>query len=476
MRDLAKSASFNRDNLLALFNLNEEDVMEIDVSHKSDAVYIYIKLNKQEHKCPVCESKTSRVKAYTNKKILHSLLSNYPCFIIYRARRYVCETCRKTFYEHNPFTHKNMKISVVTVSNVLLDLKKVSETFTSVANRYNLSSTTVASIFDSHVVMSRKMLPELLCIDECYAFSSSQGNYVCVLIDFETKNTIDLLPSRRKQDLIRYFDRIPLEERKRVKMVCIDMWETYRVVAKAKLPNAQIALDKFHVLQELRRKVIKVRNTVMNKNKGYKITKKLEIEAKRSKEARIKLYNYKQKNKNYYLLKKFRWLLLINEEKRKTSLDMNNKKKFNRTLNQYTNFYDLLNMILNIDPQLKKAYYFLIKVDEFFREANINNAKVKIDKIIDYALHSEVVELNSYGHTLMRWRREIINSFYIINEVDEYGEVFSRKINNGIAENKNRTLKLIKNHSNGYRNWERFRNRSLYVLNDDATYNLYPVK
>ena len=60
--------------------------------------------------------------------------------------------------------------------------------------------------------------------------------------------------------------------------------------------------------------------------------------------------------------------------------------------------------------------------------------------------------------------------------MDNHGEVVSRKMNNAIAENKNRTLKLLKNHSNGYRSWERFRHRALYVLNDDATYSLNPIK
>ena len=61
----------------------------------------------------------------------------------------------------------NMKVSVATVSNVLNDLKHVGETFKSVALRYGLSSTTVSAIFDAHVYISRKRLPEFLCIDEC---------------------------------------------------------------------------------------------------------------------------------------------------------------------------------------------------------------------------------------------------------------------------------------------------------------------
>lgn len=93
-----------------------------------------------------------------------------------------------------------------------------------------------------------------------------------------------------------------------------------------------------------------------------------------------------------------------------------------------------------------------------------------------YTNTSGVSELVLFGNTLMNWRSEIVNSFYIVSVIDKNGEVISRKMNNGIAENKNRNLKLIKNHSNGYRSWDRFRNRALYVLNDDATYSLNPIK
>ena len=148
----------------------------------------------------------------------------------------------------------------------------------------------------------------------------------------------------------------------------------------------------------------------------------------------------------------------------------------NHKLKRYCNFNDLLNLILNIDEDLKEAYYFLLNVDRFFRESNTDTAINNLDIIINLAYTRGVSELDLFGNTLMNWRSEIVNSFYIVSVIDKNGEVISRKMNNGIAENKNRNLKLIKNHSNGYRSWDRFRNRALYVLNDDATNSLNPIK
>lgn len=479
MASLMNPSSFSHDDLTQLFNLQNDMIETLDVKHTSSSVEVYITLQRDVHECPVCGSKTNKVKAYTTKKILHSLLTNYPCYIIYRARRYVCEVCHKTFYEHNPFTHGNMKISVVTVSNVLQDLKKVTETFTSVAERYNLTPTTAAFIFDSHVSVSRKILPKYLCIDECYAFSGVHGDYVCVLFDFLSTDTIDLLPSRKKQDLIRYFERIPLEERKRVQMVCIDMWETYRMVSKRMFPNCRVAVDKFHILQDLHRKVKKIRTRVMMANSVKHKSKKQLLEATRrnDKEARIEYDDFLRRDTTYYLLKKFDWLLFINYESKKTLLDSNKEKRKNRKLNRYLNLKDILNLILDSDEELKEAYYFLDDFDHFYRTSNTKNSKARLERLIERAGSSSISELIEFGNTIIRWKNEILNSFIIVDTViDEDGVVTERKINNGIAENKNRNLKILKNNSNGYRNWERFRNRGLYVLNKDATYHLNPLE
>ncbi len=102
-----------------------------------------------------------------------------------------CPVCGKTYYEHNPFVFKSMKISALTVYNILNDLKNYNETFSSVAKRYYISSTTVASIFDSHVDMKRKKLPEMINFDEVYAFRSDDSKYVCMLLDFKTHDPVD---------------------------------------------------------------------------------------------------------------------------------------------------------------------------------------------------------------------------------------------------------------------------------------------
>lgn len=470
--------------LLRLFNLSKESVKSISINHKSDGVYAFITLNTTPHTCPVCGDVTSTIKDYTTKTIIHSLITHIPCFIVYKARRYKCNSCHKSFYETNPFVHNNMKISALTVSNVLRDLKLPNETFTSIAKRYHISNTTVAHIFDHHVSVSRRLLPRVLSIDEVFAFHDNKSNYVCVFVDGLTKKTIDILPSRKKDDLIKYFDFIPLEERRKVEIVSIDLWDTYRMVAYSVFPNCRVAVDRFHLVQEINRRVDKIRITTMNKLKPKKDKKKKDMSI-------AERYEYDELDKNYYLLKKFNWLFYINSnklyEKNETGkivnkLDPNYEKKYNHKLNRYLNYYDIEQLLLKINPELTTAIDMLIKFNEFYESTNYDNARENLDYLIYEFSNCEVEEIQAYSKTLKRWKKEIINSFIVIGSKEQFNPKTGKKErkdvrpNNGIAENRNRVIKQLKCNSNGYKNWSRFRNRALYVLNDDVTYTLNPEK
>ena len=465
--------SLNASHVLQLFNLQDEQVQEINITHKKDGMYVYIKLAVVPHCCPVCDFKTKTIKGYTTKKIVHSLTTHVPCYILYKARRFQCDACGKSFYEHNPFAYQNMKISSLTVYNVLTDLKQPSETFTSVAHRYHISPTTAASLFDAHVFITRRKLPEVLCIDEVYGFSSNQSQYVCVLVDFKAQSTVDLLPSRKKEDLLRYLRLIPLEERKQVKIVSIDMWLTYRIIVKEMFPSAVVSLDKFHVYQELLRKITLIRVQTMNKLRPTKVNiKSLSIQDKAA---------YEPRSNAYYLLKKFHWLLVKSTYKsqefdeitnKKVSVDLldpNAPRKFNRKLRRYANLYEIKHMLLNLNDDLTTAINLYYLLGQFYKKESYESAKERLDELIHLFHNCGLPCMVDFSNTLKRWKKEIVNSFIIVDKER------NRKVNNGIIENRNKIIKQMKHNSNGYRNWDRFRNRALYVLNEDTTYHLNPM-
>lgn len=454
--------------VLQLFGLELDDVLSIKYLRVGNNALIDIFLISHPIPCPECGYDSPKIKNYILKRIKHSELVDRACTLHYHARRYECPICKKTYYEHNPFVFKNMKISAKTVYNILDDLKLSNSTFSSVAARYHVSPTTVASIFDAHVDMNRKSLPARINIDETYAFKSQYSKYVCVLLDFDSQKPIDVLPSRRYDFLLSYFMSIPKEERQKVKMLCSDMYDGYRSIAKACFPNCICVVDHYHVSQDLNRRLDAVRIRIM-------------------KNAR-----YHKNDDAYYLLKHFDWTIFRAEEtedkvkqlKKKgkyATFDPDAPKKMNQHFHKYLNYYDIRNMVLDIDEELTEAWSLKDKLVDFYNTCTFEDAEKHLNEIIKEFKISSVTEIKEFSKTLTKWKNEIINSFYILGyeyKVDsEQGHVDAqyKKMNNAIIENRNSIIKILKKNANGYTNWTRFRNRILYVLDSDSTYSLYPI-
>lgn len=458
--DTLTAPSLGMNDFLAAFDLDRANIKMIDIYHEDGTLIIYLELNAQIHTCPVCQSPTDKVKGYHLKKIKHSILNPVPCIIHYRARRYVCPVCGKTFYEHNPISFQGLKISAATVYNVLQELKRPEATFTYVAHKYNISPSSVSNIFDNYIHIPRRVLPECISFDETYAFKSDDSDYIMVLLDYTNKKIIDVLPSRRKRYLSDYFFKIPIDEREKVKYCSYDMWETYRSISKLMFPNSVGIVDKFHILADFSKRVHSVRINVMKNNKlvydAFHLKKK-ELEKQNQKLSPEEYEKYTEAYKNYYLLKKFNFLLFSNNPE---YTNPNREKKYNKVLGRYCNFYDLYEMLLSIDSLLKEAVEIRDDLHRFYSQCTYENAKNELESFIITCRSSRIRNIQDFANTLVNWKNEIINSFIIIPTIN-------RKMNNGLIENRNKSIKLLKHSSNGYTNWSRFRNRVLYTLNDD---------
>lgn len=480
--------SFN-DDVLKLFNIRESKVESFDIHSEMDELHVRIRLRKAECPCPVCRSRDIAVKGYRLKKIRHSVLAHAPCVIDYEQRRYRCKNCGKTFNEDNPFAYPGEKVSAVTVLLVLQDLRHPNETFTSVAKRYFLSPTTVERIFDAHVNIPRGKLTRYMVMDETYAFHSITGDYIYVLMDFETLSIIDILPSRKKDVLSNYFSAIPKDERDQVLMTCSDMWDTYRSISEFYFRNGHHVADSFHLKQELSKAVQQVRIRVMKANR---VTRKKEEEIRKMNPAEAE--EYEQKQRRYYLLKKFYWMLYKRPDDDRY-FDPNKEKKYNKVFRQYLNYYDIYYMILDIDDELREAVILQEKVYDFYKSNDLKTAAKALKELIKLFRASSIKEMNDFAGTLANWKKEILNYFIPVQTGD--GLIFDddlchaeseliknfiaktrrkqmKHMNSSLIENRNSAIKLIKKCANGYTNWPRFRNRVLYCLGKDTTFFLEP--
>lgn len=456
-------------SILALFNLDEEKVELFEYQKIKDNAGLFIRLRRMNEPCPRCGCGTPEIKEYRVKQIKHSILTDRECILYYQARRYICPVCLKTYYEPNPFVFKSQKISALTVKNILMDLKEPVETFTTVANRYGISPTSAASIFDSHVDMKPYSLSERINLDECYAFSGKDGKYVLMILDDKTGSPIDILPSRRKDYLLNYFLKIPEEERNKVKFVCTDMYDVYRQVIRIVFKASLHVCDHYHVSQELHRKLDRVRIRVMNR---YAERDRIAKNEKRMRKG--------ESSDEYYLLKHFNWLLYISDDNDQI-FSTDREKKYNTHFNKKLNYAQLLDLILVIDPELTEAYNLKTKFNDFYSSNTYESASDALRELITAFRTSSVPEMKEFSRTLANWFNEIINSFFIVeNEYVVHKDsgavtVLPKHMNNATIERKNGILKLIKKAGCGYHNWDRFRNRSLYCLRKEASFSLEPI-
>ena len=89
-------------------------------------------------------------------------------------------------------------------------------------------------------------------------------------IDTKTHDFIDIVDGRTQHILKQYFMRYPRKVRKKVKTICIDIYPPYMNMIREMFPNAEIIIDRFHMVQNINRELNKTRVKLMNQYKNKK--------------------------------------------------------------------------------------------------------------------------------------------------------------------------------------------------------------
>lgn len=415
-------------------NVNEEEFEYKQEFKKDGVLYTELRPKNRGHICLGCGTYHTNVKEYKTKKIKHSIYAHQKCIVLFRQRRLICPNYGMTSIEDNPFvsTDKN-RISDQTVEIILKDLKRYSNTFAEVAERYGLTTRGVVKIFDRYCQMKRNRLPRVLCIDEIYFSRARKKKYILILLNFKNRAVIDVLKDRDKHTIASYLSNIPREERGRVEYVSIDMNENYRDVIRIYLRKATVIADSFHVVKHVCKVLDNCRKRIMRR------------------------FEYHKKSDEYYTLKYYSHLLFDRE--------VSYERKKNRHFRYYTSENEILDMMLLIDPLLKKAYTLVQKYLSF-NKRNYNGDLEAVRNDLTALINDYRLAVNEDFHnlaaTLENWKEEIIASFSIVN---------GKRVSNGPIEGRNSLAKKVLKLANGYSNFQRFRNRIMYSLNKLAAHS-----
>ena len=160
-------------------------------------------------------------------------------------QRYKCRGCGKTLYQSVPHMHRKHEMTLRLVDYI--ERNSMDRTFSALAGELGLSEFTIRSIIrifaKRELAKLEPVTPEWMGLDELYILSKFRG----VVTNVKDRTLVEMLPNRNKVAVIRYLAGI--EDREKIKLVAIDMWNPYREAVREVLPHARIVVDKFHVVR-----------------------------------------------------------------------------------------------------------------------------------------------------------------------------------------------------------------------------------
>lgn len=321
---------------------------------------------------------------------------------------------------------KNGNVSNKVMIQIRKDLLNYNLTVDNIATKNHVSQYVVRQeLIDATKMLPdfQKNLPRVISFDEFKA-DTSNGKYAFILTNPIHKKVLDVLPSRKKERLIQYFTFT--ENRRSVEYIISDMYEPYLLVQKLMFPHAKYVVDKFHYIRYIMDALDKIRIRLQNK--------------------------YGEKSKEYKLLKNKKNVSLLRKYGNDVSWWVEQERYRNGHIVRILPG-EIIQEILNISDELRQGYQLKELFLDIVNHASFNDAKRQLIDFIELCRESQIDEFIAAANTIDNWLEYIVNSF------------IDKRFTNGYTEGINNKIKVIKRNAFGYKNFDFFRRRILYIFN-----------
>lgn len=382
--------------------LGLKDVVVTNVKNIDNQIYVSLDTKLRMHVCPNCRHETKRTHSYRIQIVKDLPLQGKHCILHLRKRRYFCPHCGKVFFEKISFLPRYQRNTTRLVSKVMEDFRREYST-SSISSINGISAGTATRILD-RISYSRPKLPQVLSIDE-FKGNTEGRKFQCILTDPVKRIVLDILPSKNSEQLIAYFLKYPIEQRKNVKYLVMDMSLQFREIMTSCFPEAKIVVDKFHVCRHVTWAIENVRKAEQKK--------------------------FSDERRKYF--KRSRWLILSHHEK------LNHEQCLQ------------LENMLSVSKRLAEAYWLKENFYRFMDSKDLDEAKKHLK---DWNMCVGVVQIQEFERCfemINRWQPYILRAF-------------SLGYTNGFTEGCNNKIKVLKRNCYGVRNFNRFRNRILHMM------------
>lgn len=363
--------------------------------------HIHLETRLEAQVCPRCYLPTKTTHSYRLQAVKDTEIGGLQGILHIKKRRYRCSSCGHTFYERLPFLKNYQRHTQRVMAKVINDYRYEHST-KRIAEMNHLTPGIATRIFD-RVSYPRPSLPKVLSIDE---FKGNAGRkFQCILTDPVAHKVLDILPTKKSEDIRAYFGNYSMKERRKVKYLVMDMSQQFRDIILSCFPEAQIVTDKFHVCRY-----------------GVWAMEKVRKDFQKS---------LKPEDRKWF--KRSRWIMISHGRKL-------NEEEINQ-----------LTIMLSYSDRLRNAYCLKEAFFKFMESENLDEAKERL-RYLQLIVHvTNLPEFTSLYEMIKRWEPYILRAF-------------SSGYTNGYTEGCNNKIKVLKRNCYGVRNFNRFRNRILHMM------------
>jgi len=386
-----------------LLSLPELVVDRVDLSSKRVDISCHSRLG--EGICPSCLSKCHRVNQTHERTVQDLALAGRKVYLHLSSRQWICDKCDRHFYESFSFLDSNATMTQryekfiyyrcigVDLQYVVVHEDHCWQTVNRIFQKWSTKSLASVNLFGD---------VRAIGIDEI-ALYKGRGNYVCVLVNLETGQVLDVLPDRTKAYLIDYFKALGDEFCQQIEVFSSDLWDGYVGAAELCFPQADIVLDRFHFFGQLQQALDHCRKALRR--------------------------DMPQDDS----LKSLKWTLLRPAEKLSDT-----------EINTLQAIFEREEMAM-----LKEAY----EAKENFRDIlqqdlTPKQAEAQLEMWVEHYSLLGHPFLNKFLKTFHKWKSYILN-------------YFKERWSNGIVEGINNRIKMIKRRAFGFLKFKHFRLRIL---------------
>jgi transposase len=202
-----------------------------------------------EPRCPHCGAQDLRKKDKAQRHVWHESVGLRRVLLRFAVYKFHCRACGRYFRQRFdgilPWQRSSEALKRQVYRQHTQGISR-----RSLAENCGRSDTTIARYYDHmYDLENRKLLtlqvPRVLGIDE--HFFSRGMRFATTFCDLRKRRVFDVAAGRSRADLKPYLHN--LKAKNRVAIVCMDLSESYRSIARTYFPGALVVADRFHVVR-----------------------------------------------------------------------------------------------------------------------------------------------------------------------------------------------------------------------------------